>query len=702
MNRPFTELCSNRIVPIAGWLVVTTGACGLLGWILNNPYLKGHLIGGITIKTNTTLALIALGTSLLLLRPATPTPKRIRLARACAAVAVLIGLLTLGEHVFGVDLGIDQLFFAEPPGEPATASPNRMGPPGCLSVMLGGAGLLALSFRRDHAAQCVAIGIAVIAAIPTMGYAYDIAPLYGISRYTGIALHTALALLAFALGLFVVRPATAIMTTLSADYAGGVMARRLLLPALLLPFLIGWVRTLGERMGLIDPALGRPLLIIILTLILVSLILRNARNMSALEQQRLAAEREKAAELARQAQVTEEARAAAVIAREQAERANRAKTEFLATLSHEMRTPLSPVLLTLSALESHPGFPDALRPDLVLMRQNLELETRLISDLLDLTRIERQKLVLDRTDVDLHQVLHDTVALCTGPDRVRSAPVILDLQAARHWVNGDDIRLRQIFWNLLDNALKFTPTSGTISIRTDNSDAGRIRVRIADTGAGFSKEMEARLFHAFEQASSLQHAQHGGLGLGLSIARRLAEVHGGAINAFSDGEGRGATFAVELPVLATPPAAAAPAQVPSAAAPTGPLRILLVEDHASTLFVLNKLLSNLGHQVTTATCVAEATRLAQSNAFDVLLSDLGLPDGSGHELVARIGSGFAGRTIALSGYGSEADVRNSHEHGFAVHLTKPVDLPAIVRALRTVTNAAPKSSPDSQVSETAS
>jgi CheY-like chemotaxis protein len=346
-----------------------------------------------------------------------------------------------------------------------------------------------------------------------------------------------------------------------------------------------------------------------------------------------------------------------------------------------MRTPLSPVMLTLADMEKHPAFPDALRPDLQLVRHNLQLETKLISDLLDLTRIERQKLVLDRTDVDLHQILRDTVALCATAD---AAPVALELQASRHWVNGDDIRLRQVCWNLLDNARKFTPASGRITVITDEPHPGRIRVQVIDTGSGITPEMTKRLFHAFEQAPGSDRTQRRGLGLGLSIARRLVEAHGGTIAAASAGAGLGSTFTVELPVLdAAPVIASRPARPELSETP--PLRILLVEDHPAMLQVMNKLLSNLGHRVSAASTVAEAVALAQAGSFDVLLSDLGLPDGSGHDLVRQVGSYFRGRTIALSGYGSEADVRTSYDQGFSVHLTKPVEMDAVVRALRSVT-----------------
>lgn len=683
MHRSATRLRVDRLAPLAGWTVLLVGLCGFLGWVIDQPHLKGLAVGGITIKTNTTICLMLLGAGLVLLRPENAGPIRRRLGQGCAWAAMALAAAIMFQHVTGADLNIDQLLFREPAGERATASPNRMGPPACLSVIAGGVGLLCLGRLRGQVSQGAAVIVAIITAIPIMGYAYDITPLYGISRLTGIAFHTAAALMLFAIGLFAARPGDGAMAIVTSEYAGGIMARSLLLPALFLPFLIGWSRTLGEQAGLIDPYLGRPLMITILTLILVGLIFRNARHMSALEVRRIAAEREKAEELARNAEALEKARAAAESARELAEQASRAKSDFLATLSHEMRTPLSPVVLTLAEMAKHPEFPEALRADLELVRHNLQLETRLISDLLDLTRIERQKMELERVNVDLHRVLRDTVAVCaTGG----GAPVLLDLRATRPWVNGDDTRLRQVFWNLLDNARKFTPPSGTITIATDEPNPGHIRVRIIDTGQGIPPEITERLFNAFEQGPARHHGQRRGLGLGLSIARRLIEAHHGTIAAASAGEGLGATFIVELPALASIPATA-PAVAGGPAANGRPQRILLVEDHPSTLAVMKKLLTRLGHQVSTATTVAEAVQLGNTENFDVLLSDVGLPDGTGHDVVRLTHARFRGRAIALSGYGAESDVRASQEQGFTLHLIKPVDLAAIQKALQQVSGA---------------
>ena len=368
-------------------------------------------------------------------------------------------------------------------------------------------------------------------------------------------------------------------------------------------------------------------------------------------------------------------------AKEEAERASEAKSEFLATLSHELRTPLTPVLLTVSLMESNPDLPADLREDVALIRRNVELESRLISDLLDLTRIERGKLQLDAADVDLHLIVRSAIDIC---QREASAKLNVELRATRHTVRGDGTRLQQIFWNLINNAQKFTKPEGTITVRSYDAPGGSIRVEVADTGAGIDAAVLPRLFNAFEQGEVRAVRQQAGLGLGLTISRRLAEAHGGTITAASAGRGRGATFTVELPVVARFEPDVPRTRTTSAERSTPPLAVLLVEDHEATLAVMTKLLRGLGHRVTGVSTVASATAAANQDRFDVIISDLGLPDGSGLDVMRQLREQYAGRAIALTGYGMESDVVASRDAGFTEHLTKPVDLGALQAAIHRV------------------
>ena len=377
-------------------------------------------------------------------------------------------------------------------------------------------------------------------------------------------------------------------------------------------------------------------------------------------------------------------------AKDAAEAASRAKGEFLATLSHELRTPLTPVLLTVSLIESRPDLPDDVREDVATIRRNVELESQLISDLLDLTRIERGKLQLDLHDVDLHLILRSAIDIC---QREASARLTAELGAARHTMRGDSTRLQQVFWNLINNAIKFTPPHGAITVRTSNPDGGGlVRVEVIDTGAGIDPSMMPKLFSAFEQGQVRAARQQAGLGLGLAISRKLAEAHGGTIGAASEGRGRGATFTVELPVVVAQFVRAAPSierplVLRGASSQPQPLNVLLVEDHEPTLRVLEKLLRQIGHRVTGATSVTSALSAASHDAFDLMISDLGLPDGSGLDVMRRLRHDFAGRAIALTGYGMDADIAASRAAGFAEHLTKPVDLAQLESAIGRVTSS---------------
>ena len=374
-------------------------------------------------------------------------------------------------------------------------------------------------------------------------------------------------------------------------------------------------------------------------------------------------------------------------AKSAAEQANRAKDHFLAVLSHELRTPLTPVMMGLSLLEDRPLDPPT-RETLEMIRRNVELEARLIDDLLDVSRIAQGKIELGLSAVELCTVIRRAVEVCKPDIEARGLHFGVDLgPAAPYWVQADVARLQQVFWNLLKNAIKFTPQGGCVGIRC-RPDEKHVVVEVNDSGIGIEAEALSRIFNAFEQAERSITQQFGGLGLGLAIGKALVEMHGGRIEAHSEGRDKGATFRVRLPLTApagvphTP--AAAPRQV------VRPLRILLVEDHGVTAKMMRMVLTSDGHSVETAGDVAAALELAGRHAFDLLLSDLGLPDGSGYDLIRQLRQrGHTFPAIALSGYGQQDDIQRSREAGFAAHLTKPASREAIVAAVAEVAAAGP-------------
>ena len=361
-------------------------------------------------------------------------------------------------------------------------------------------------------------------------------------------------------------------------------------------------------------------------------------------------------------------------AKEAAETANRAKDEFIAVLSHELRTPLTPVLATVSTLQEQEEMPGPLRSDMELIRRNVEMEATLIDDLLDVTRISRGKIVLQQETVDVHDCLGTALEICGAEITSKRLEIRSEFQAAQHHVWADPARLRQVFWNLLKNAVKFTLAGGRIILRTHNV-GDRVQIEISDTGIGIDPELLPRIFNLFEQGEQSRTRQFGGLGLGLHIARAVVELHGGRLTAFSEGKNKGATFTVELSTVPSQEKAAPPP--PVAEPQERSLRILLVEDHLDTMQVLTKLLKKWGHAVATAENVRTAQELADRQEFDLLVSDLGLPDGSGLDVMRHVKerSGIPG--IALSGFGTEEDIRQSRNAGFSEHLVKPVNIAAL-------------------------
>jgi two-component system CheB/CheR fusion protein len=373
-------------------------------------------------------------------------------------------------------------------------------------------------------------------------------------------------------------------------------------------------------------------------------------------------------------------------ARAAADQANRAKDHFLAVLSHELRTPLTPVVMGVSMLQDRSDLAPTARETLEMIGRNVQMEARLIDDLLDVSRIARGKMELQKQRVELCTIIQRAVEVCKPDIEARSLHFGVDIgPAAPYWVEADVSRLQQVFWNLLKNAIKFTPHGGCVGIRCRPNEK-HVVAEVNDSGIGMEPEALTRVFNAFEQAERSITRQFGGLGLGLAISKAMVEMHGGSISAHSEGRDQGATFRVRLPLVApaSRPETLAPAAAPQRAA--RPLRILQVEDHGVTAKMMRMVLTKEGHAVETAGDVATALELAGRQPFDLLLSDLGLPDGSGHDLMRGLrqrGHKFPG--IAMSGYGQEEDIRRSYEAGFAAHLTKPASREALVEAIASVT-----------------
>jgi CheY-like chemotaxis protein len=310
----------------------------------------------------------------------------------------------------------------------------------------------------------------------------------------------------------------------------------------------------------------------------------------------------------------------------------------------------------------------------LVIRRNLQLEARLIDDLLDLARIRETKLSLARETTDVHALIESVYELCKPAIDNRQVQFRIRLQAGRYHVLGDPGRLQQVFWNLFSNAVKFTPAGGSIKVETSVVAGTEFRVRMTDSGQGIGLDSLARIFEPFEQGDLSVSRQFGGLGLGLAISKGIVDAHGGQIVAESPGLGRGATFTVSLPLAEAQQMPNAPLSSAQSQAVSKAVRILLVDDHEDTLEFMSRLLRRFGHKVVTASTCGKALSLGRQGEFDLLIADIGLSDGSGYELLSALQAVSPIKGIVLSGYGMKADVDRSIAAGFSAHLIKPSDV----------------------------
>ncbi|MGH7779909.1 MAG: CHASE3 domain-containing protein [Candidatus Binataceae bacterium] len=370
------------------------------------------------------------------------------------------------------------------------------------------------------------------------------------------------------------------------------------------------------------------------------------------------------------------------------ETANRAKDQFMAALSHELRTPLTPVLATLMTWEVSDDLPPALQPGVEMLRRNVELEARIVDDLLDLTRIAKGKVSLNPEVIDTHDLIRNVVAICRSDLNAKRLTVSKDLGASRYHVNADSARLQQVFGNILSNAIKFVELNGHIKIRTVNDPDGKLEISFTDDGIGMTDDVLARIFVPFDQGTDEVTRRYGGLGLGMAISKSLIEAQDGVIRATSAGLHMGSTFSVTLPALDSvvhETSLRSQAKMSDGDGAGNEFSILFVEDHQDTAEVMTGILRAHGYKVHTCATVAEATRLARELQFDLLLSDVGLPDGTGIDLIRAIRLHSSVPAIALTGFGMDQDISSFREAGFNEHLTKPVNLQRLMIAISELT-----------------
>jgi PAS domain S-box-containing protein len=677
--------------------------------------------------------------------------------------------LTLLEHLTSISFGIDTLLFDELPGAAGTAAPGRMGPPAAASFLCLGLAI-ALStgtLRARRASLVLGLVVLAIATLSFSGYLYGAQAMYTLPRLTGIALQTVSMLLALSIAVIAYHPDLQPMKTLWEDSNAGVLARRLVPLAFIVPLGLGWLRLRGQEAGLYDVAFGSALrsvaevalLVWILWACLQAIRARDLSYHRSLERERESERRiaetlesindgfvafdaawrftfanaeaenllghsrgellgntvwqlfpellgtELYAQLHRAARerisleveapnprddarrfmyriypapdgglsvyfqdITDRARA------EEALRdADRRKDEFLATLAHELRNPLAPIRNAARVL---------LTPDLPQSRQQWAAEmigrqvrhmARLLDELMDVSRIARNRLELRREWVELGPVVHSAVEASRPLIDQAQHDLKVTLPVEPVYVDGDAVRLTQVISNLLNNAAKYTEERGSIDL-TVAVEQSHVVIRVRDNGVGIPPELHPRLFEMFTQSSKHTSRAQGGLGIGLALARGIIELHGGEIAAESAGEGMGSEFIVKLPRLLGVGDTAELGEGEIKAAQS--LRVLVVDDLPDNADSLGALLETMGHAVEVVYGGARALDRAAATHPQVVFLDLGMPDIDGFEVCRQMRAAPWGRSlciVALTGWGQTEDRRRTHEHGFDYHLVKPVD-----------------------------
>lgn len=381
-------------------------------------------------------------------------------------------------------------------------------------------------------------------------------------------------------------------------------------------------------------------------------------------------------------------------AKADAEAANRLKDEFLATLSHELRTPLNAILGWARILGTGSVEAEDLKEGLEVIERNAKVQVQIIEDLLDISRIVSGTMRLDVQRVNLSEVIDAAITAVTPAADAKGVRIQKVLDPLAGAVSGDPNRLQQIVWNLLTNAVKFTPKGGRVQVLLERVNS-HVEISVIDNGVGIRPEFLPHIFERFSQADSSTTRRHGGLGLGLAIVKQLTELHGGSVRAKSPGEGQGSTFVVDLPITvlheAPPekvrPKEEQPGEYDCAERPLTGIRVLVVDDEPDARQLVRRVLSECGADVAVAESAAAAVQLVESFRPDILVSDIGMPEQDGYDLIREVRRRVAAKTlpaVALTAFARSEDRRRALLAGFQTHVAKPVDpaeLVAVVASL---------------------
>jgi len=538
LKAPITQVAPLATSRLTAAIAVTV----LTGWIAQIDLLKNFAPGMIAMNPFTAGGLLAASAALFLRQPIDAPKKRSIIGQLLAGAIIVMGGLNL--LLYRHDVVVLGWLVMSPLADGSLVEVN--GARISLGFVLIGASLLSLNWKTARGfrpAEVACAVTAVIAILSLVAYSHYLIGFYTARAYTPASLLTSVSFFLLATGILLARADRGTLAIIVSETAAGMLARRLIPLAILLPILIGALRQTAERAGLYDPTFGAAHSATTFMVLFFAAIWWTTRMLFRIDTNRMLAEaaRQKQEEQVRQLNIEKIA----------AERASQAKDDFLAVLSHELRTPLTPALAAASYLAEHEDLSPQLREEVTAIRTSVQLEARLIDDLLDLTRITRGKIELHLEVVDVHGLLRNSLEIARDNILEKQLDLLVDFGADRHHVWADAVRLQQVFWNLINNAVKFTKRNGRITIRTRN-EQGRFVFQITDTGVGIEPEQLDRIFRAFEQGERSISRKFGGLGLGLTISKRLLELQGGAITVHSEGLNRGTSFKLTLASMESP------------------------------------------------------------------------------------------------------------------------------------------------------
>jgi signal transduction histidine kinase len=656
---------------LAGWALGYTGAASLVsGWRVMVPSTAFSF-------TCVGLGLVAAATS------SFERPIATLAVRALAAVVLVLPVCTLLEYVFGVRWGVESWLGFSFAADPVDPFAGRMSPVTSACFVLLGTALGALTWPSSWGPRLVRLagGAALtISWLAVLAVSFDTSRLEDTPRFPGMAVATIILLAVASAG--VLASSTQVVTRLRDADADVAIPPWLLAIAFVVPLLLGRLqRALDAR---IDPGLSAMIVTVISALGVTVVVWRGAARMQGLQRQRRAVLAELEARVADRTQALADANEQLRQNEERLREADRRKDEFLATLAHELRNPLAPIRTGFELLRSSTA-PAAVKTQAneVIDRQ-MEHMVRLIDDLLDVSRIAADKLKLRHDLVDLNQIVRQAVETSRPAIEAERQQLELHLPLEPAIVVGDATRLTQVVVNLVQNACKYTQPGGHIMVAAALSE-GRVEVRVRDNGIGIPPPFLPTLFEPFSQVAPAMERSQGGLGLGLALVRGIVTLHGGSVEARSEGSGHGSEFLVLLPLAADDDVKMLPPTVGtiSGADRVAPLRVLVVDDNDDNTDVLAMLLRERGHVVATAGDGEAAYQTAEMFRPEVVLLDIGMPKLNGYDVCRKIRQTTWGRDmriIAQTGWGQTQDRKRSEEAGFDGHLVKPID-PSMLDAL---------------------